>query len=49
MTDATGTDAQHPATSLAPGFADPVPTGTDATGTDGRHPATVLHTGEQPE
>jgi hypothetical protein len=49
MTDATGTDAQHPATSLAPGPAAPVPSAGDATGTDSRHPATVLRTGEEPE
>jgi hypothetical protein len=49
MIDATGTDAQHPATSLAPGPAEPAPTAGDATGTDSRHPAPVLRTGEEPE
>ena len=41
MSDATGTDAQHPALVTVTGPSAPAAPGVDATGTDAQHPAVV--------
>jgi hypothetical protein len=46
VSDATGTDAQHPAIVTATGPAEPSPAATDPTGTDTQHPAIVTRIGE---
>ena len=47
MSDATGTDAQHPALVTATGPAAPPQPGPDPTGTNAQHPAIITRPGPQ--